>query len=75
VELGTLWGVAINAGRFVYSILLFGRFWKNGSPVDASPFNWSVVMFFAVVIISMIEWLVRARKVFKDLVVIVQGQM
>jgi amino acid transporter len=68
------WGVMINASAFLYSFFaFFWCFWPNAVPVTAESFNWSSVMFVAVVIISTADYWLRARSVFKGPVSTVQG--
>ncbi|KAG4441644.1 hypothetical protein IFR05_002851 [Cadophora sp. M221] len=68
------WGVPINLGAFLYScFMFFWCFWPNSTPVDVTSFNWSVVMFVGVALISLLDFVFRARKAFKGPVTIVQG--
>ncbi|RFU31627.1 hypothetical protein B7463_g4724, partial [Scytalidium lignicola] len=68
------WGVLVNGCGFTYSIFaFFWCFWPNNTPIDAESFNWSLVMFVAVAMISTVDYFFRAKKVFKGPVSTVQG--
>ncbi|KAH7420156.1 amino acid permease 2 [Cadophora sp. MPI-SDFR-AT-0126] len=68
------WGVLVNFGAFLYSCsMFFWCSWPNSTPVDVVSFNWGFVMFLGVVIVSLLDFVFRARKVFKGPVVTVQG--
>ena len=68
------WGVAINTGGLAYSTFaFFWCFWPNVYQPSLVDFNWSVLMFVVVAIIAAIDWVVRARKVYKGPVVLVEG--
>lgn len=59
------WGVPINAFAFFYSsFAFFWCFWPQSTPTDAVDFNWSILMFGAIMLISAVDWFVRARKVY-----------
>ena len=67
-------GVPINAAGFLYSsFAFFWCFWPNAIPVDKENFNWSVVMFFAILVGCGADWVVRGRKKFRGPVVLVEG--
>jgi choline transport protein len=67
-------GTPINAIAFVYSIYVF--FW-TGWPGNKDPtlqqFNWSVVMFGGVGVISMIYYIIWGRRTFKGPVTLVRN--
>ncbi|GAB7357408.1 hypothetical protein MBLNU459_g8341t1 [Dothideomycetes sp. NU459] len=68
------WGVPVNVAGFLYSThAFFWCFWPNTTAKDAADFNWAVLMFCAVAIASVIDWVLRARKVYKGPVVLVEG--
>jgi amino acid transporter len=68
------WGVPVNAGGLAYSLFaFFWSFWPNATPVDLVSFNWAVVMFVEVMLICMVDYWVRGRKVFTGPVVLVEG--
>jgi len=68
------WGVAVNTGALAYSnFAFFWSFWPNEVPVTAENFNWAVVMFLATAIIAVVDWVVRARHVYKGPVVFSEG--
>ena len=67
------WGVPINAAGMTYALFaFFWCFWPNGTPVDATSFNWAPVMFLGLAAISLVFYWVEGRKVFKGPVVLVQ---
>ncbi|KAF2650111.1 amino acid transporter [Lophiostoma macrostomum CBS 122681] len=67
-------GVPVNVGGFLYSLhAFFWSFWPNATPVDAQSFNWAVVMFGGVSVLCALDYGVRARKVYKGPVVLVDG--
>ena len=73
-SLGPRWGVPVNIGGFLYSLhAFFWCFWPNAIPVDAESFNWAVVMFGAVSVGCGVDYLVRARRVYRGPVVLVEG--
>jgi len=62
------WGFPINFGALLYSyFMVFWCFWPNSTPVELTTFNWSVVMFVGVAVISLLDFVFRARKEFKGL--------
>ena len=67
------WGIPANIGGLAYAMFaFFWCFWPNGTPVDASSFNWSVVMFLALAIVSLVYYWVKGRKEFTGPVVLVR---
>ncbi|KAF2762991.1 amino acid transporter [Pseudovirgaria hyperparasitica] len=69
------WGVPINAIAVAYStVAFFWCFWPPQTPVDKETFNWAVVMFLAVALLSTVDYVRRARKVYKGPVVLVEQQ-
>lgn len=72
-SLGRL-GVPVNTIGLLYAThAFFWSFWPNGTPTTLEDFNWSVVMFVFVAIASLMDYMVRARKVYKGPVVLVAG--
>ncbi|OCL03636.1 amino acid transporter [Glonium stellatum] len=68
------WGIPINLCGFLYSVhAFFWCFWPNATPVDKTSFNWAVVMFAGVAIISMAYYFLRGRHVYRGPVVLVEG--
>ncbi|KAI4254353.1 MAG: hypothetical protein LQ352_003141 [Teloschistes flavicans] len=52
------WGLGINVAGLVYAFFaFFWCFWPNATPVDASSFNWAVVMFVGVIVLSLVMFL------------------
>lgn len=69
------WGLGINVAGLVYAFFaFFWCFWPNATPVDASSFNWAVVMFVGVIVLSLVMFLVKGRKVYRGPVVLVLGR-
>ncbi|KAK4990847.1 hypothetical protein LTR50_002214 [Elasticomyces elasticus] len=67
-------GVAINTGAVAYaSLVFFWSFWPNGTPVDATSFNWAPVMFVVVLVLSLTIFMVKGRRVYSGPVKIVEG--
>lgn len=68
------WGVPINIGGVLYSFhAFFWCFWPEGTPVALETFNWAVVMFVAIVVLSLVDYMIRGRKQYKGPVVLTQG--
>ena len=68
------WGVPVNIGGLAYAIFaFFWCFWPNGTPVDLQSFNWAVVMFVGLGVISIVFYFVKGRHVYKGPVVLVEG--
>ncbi|KAJ9630757.1 hypothetical protein H2203_001281 [Taxawa tesnikishii (nom. ined.)] len=68
------WGVAVNTVGVLYSThAFFWCFWPNYTPTDAPGFNWASVMFVAVLLFCAIDYMLRAKKVYKGPVVLVEG--
>jgi choline transport protein len=68
------WGIPINIGGVLYSLhAFFWCFWPESTPTDVENFNWAVVMFAAVGILSLIDYVARGRKQYKGPVVLVDG--
>lgn len=67
-------GIAVNAGGLLYSLYaFFWCFWPNTTPVDTQSFNWSVVMFITVFLVSVVDYVFRARKHYTGPVVLIEG--
>lgn len=72
-SLGKL-GVPINAAAFLYSAFaFFWCFWPSDQETTVEWMNWAVVMFVGVTLVSVVDYYVRARKVYQGPVVLVQG--
>lgn len=68
------WGVPINAGGMTYALVaFFWCFWPNVTPVDATSFNWAVVMFVTVAIVSLGFYAIKGKRAFTGPVVLVEG--
>ena len=68
-------GVPINIFGICYVVFaFFWSFWPNATPIDASSFNYSVVLFMAVLIISFIMYYVQGRKIYEGPVMSVEGR-
>jgi choline transport protein len=67
-------GVPINASGLLYSIFaFFWCFWPNGTPVDATSFNWAVVMFLGVFLVSVVYYYAHGKNIYTGPVVLVEG--
>ena len=69
------YGAAVNAAGIAYAFFaFFWCFWPNATPVDAESFNWAVVIFMGVIIMSVVLYLIRGRKEYSGPVVLVAGR-
>ena len=60
------WGVPINVIGLLYSTFsFFWAFWPNEIPVTLENFNWSVVLFVGVFVLSLVMYMIQGRKVYK----------
>lgn len=68
------WGLPVNIIALVYSCFaLFWALWPGSRHVTAENFNWSVVIFGGVFLISLAMYVVKGRREYTGPVVIVQG--
>jgi amino acid transporter len=68
------WGVPVNSLGVCYvSFIFFWSFWPNTIPVDAESFNWSVVLFGGVFIVSLVMYVIQGRKVYSGPVAIIRA--
>jgi choline transport protein len=68
------WGIPLNTIALLYCLFaFFWCFWPISKEVDLISFNWSVLMFTAIMAISVILYFVRGRKVYDGPVVSVEG--
>jgi amino acid transporter len=59
------WGVPVNIIGFAYSLFtFFWSFWPNTIPVTLENFNWSVALFVGILVLSLVMYVVRGRKVY-----------
>ncbi|SMQ47770.1 unnamed protein product [Zymoseptoria tritici ST99CH_3D1] len=69
------WGVPVNLAALAYTTFaFFWCFWPNYYRPSLTDFNWSVLMFGVVALIAVVDWVVRARKVYTGPVVLVEGR-
>lgn len=69
------WGIAVNIAGLAYAAYaFFWCFWPNATPVDPKSFNWAVVMFLGVIMLSLGMYWARGRKVYRGPVVLVRGR-
>lgn len=67
-------GILVNSVGLLYAThAFFWSFWPNATPFALEDFNWSVVMFVFVAVLSLVDYVVRARKVYTGPVVLVEG--
>jgi choline transport protein len=67
-------GVTVNIIALFYaSFAFFWCFWPQATPVELDTVNWSPLMFVAVMVIAMVLYYVRGRKVYHGPVVTVEG--
>lgn len=68
-------GVPVNAFGVAYSLFaFFWSFWPNGTPVDATSFNWAVVLFLVTMVFCAVGYWVQGRKIYTGPVVTVEGR-
>lgn len=69
------WGLAVNIIGLLYCCFaLFWSLWPPATEVSLENFNWSVVIFGAVFIISLVMYLVKGQKEYSGPVAIVKRQ-
>ena len=67
------WGLSVNIIGLLYCIFaMFWSFWPTELPVTADNFNWSIVIFGTVFILSLVMYVFRGRKEYCGPVVEVQ---
>ena len=60
-----IWGIAINTFALIYmTIAVFFSFWPPSWQVTVQTMNFSVVGTFGVIFLSLIYYMIRARKVY-----------
>ncbi|KAJ5924451.1 hypothetical protein N7466_008638 [Penicillium verhagenii] len=68
------WGLPVNIIGLVYCIFaFFWSLWPTEVPVVAANFNWSVVIFVAVFILSLVMYLVKGRREYVNPAAIVRN--
>ena len=68
------WGVPVNVAALLYSTFaFFWCFWPSSVPVAVDTFNWSIVMFVALAIWSVVYYFMKGRRVFDGPVVLTEG--
>lgn len=68
-------GVPVNVVGLAYvSFAFFWSFWPNVTPVDLQNFNWSVVMFVGIAVLSVAYYYAHGRKVYAGPVATVEGR-
>ena len=69
------WGVAINSVSLGYAVFaFFWSFWPNATPVDPVTFNWSVLIFVVVAVLSLAMYFIQGRNVYVGPVTTVEGR-
>ncbi|KAF2470504.1 amino acid transporter [Lindgomyces ingoldianus] len=59
------WGVPVNCLGLAYvSFVFFWSFWPNETPVALDTFNWAVVMYVGVLVLSLLMYIFQGRKVY-----------
>ncbi|PYI13087.1 amino acid transporter [Aspergillus japonicus CBS 114.51] len=67
------YGLAVNIIGLVYVLFaLFWSFWPSELPVAADNFNWSVVIFVAIFILSLVMYVVKGRREYEGPVTLVK---
>jgi choline transport protein len=68
-------GVPVNVFGIAYALFaFFWCFWPNATPVDVTTFNWVVVIFVGVVVLCVVTYIVKGRKVYVGPVMQVEGR-
>lgn len=68
-------GIPLNAFAVLFSAYcLFWSFWPQEYPVSVDNFNWAIVIFGAVMIISLVYFVIRARHKYVGPVALVEGR-
>lgn len=70
-------GIVVNAGGLIYAVYaFFWCFWPVSTPVELKTFNWSVLIFVTVAVVSMVMYVFQGRHVYDGPVTLVQhGRM
>ena len=59
------WGVPVNVIGLAYvSFTFFWSFWPNTVPVTLDTFNWSVVLFVGVFVISLVMYVIQGHRIY-----------
>jgi hypothetical protein len=67
------WGLPVNIIALIYSCFaLFWSLWPSESSITVDSFNWSVVIFGGVFLLSLFMYVVKGRKEYDGPAVIVQ---
>jgi len=68
------WGIPVNIIGLLYSAFsFFWAFWPNETPVTLENFNWSVVLFVGVFVMSLVMYFIQGRRVYKGPVIEVRA--
>jgi choline transport protein len=69
------WGVPVNSIALTYAVYaFFWAFWPIYWHPNAEEFNWAVVIFFGVMLISAVNWVFSARKKYTGPVATCEGR-
>lgn len=69
------WGLPINCAALVYAVwAFFWSFWPNSYMPVATTFNWASVLFVGLMGVSVVLYMVHARKVYDGPVSTVEGR-
>ena len=67
-------GIPVNVAALIYvNFAFFWSFWPNETPVTLQNFNWSVLMFVGIFVLSVVYYVIHGRKVYVGPVMSVQG--
>lgn len=59
------WGVPVNSIGLIFVIFsFFWSFWPNTTPVNATTFNWSVVLYLVILILSLLMYTFKGRYIY-----------
>lgn len=69
------YGVGVNVVGLAYALFaFFWSFWPAQANVDVETFNWAIVIFLGVAVVSLVLYAVKGRKVYVGPVVDVEGR-
>jgi hypothetical protein len=70
------WGLLVNVVALAYSCFaLFWSLWPGTSDITVDTFNWSVVIFGGVFVVSLGMYVVKGRREYNGPVVAVRGRL
>lgn len=69
------WGIPCNVAALIYVVYaFFWAFWPQYYNPGAADFNWAVVLFGAIAVVSGLYYAFKARHIYKGPVMLVEGR-